>query len=113
MTTLADDIRALEELLLTPAVRASRAELERLLADDFVEFGSSGRVYAKSEIIEALVQDPVSTASVSDFRLIVLSENAVLATYRSERALRSSLWRREGENWRMVFHQGTPMRRDS
>jgi hypothetical protein len=108
MATEEQQIRALEELLLTPAVRASRFELESLLSDQFVEFGSSGRVYSKAEMIEALIASPGCTATVSDFRVLALAANVMLATYRSEHALRSSLWRREGNDWRMIFHQGTP-----
>ncbi len=40
--SLADETRALELALLEPEVRGSRQRLEALLADDFLEFGSSG-----------------------------------------------------------------------
>jgi hypothetical protein len=40
-----------------------------------------------------------------------LADDLVLLTYVSDndgrRARRSSLWRRSGGSWRMVFHQGT------
>lgn len=41
---VAKHLRALEEALLQPDVRKSE-ELVALLADEFIEFGSSGRVY--------------------------------------------------------------------
>jgi hypothetical protein len=102
-----DKIRDLENRLLTPAVRASAEELERLLSDEFVEFGSSGRVYTKSDTIEALVADPSINANVRDSRVLIVAPGVVLATYRSGTSLRSSLWRRERDAWRIVFHQGT------
>jgi hypothetical protein len=46
-----DEIRALEQSLLTPTVRSSAEELDRVLSDDFLEFGSSGRAYTKEQVI--------------------------------------------------------------
>jgi hypothetical protein len=46
-------IKQLEENLLKPEVRSSGAELKKLLADDFFEIGSSGRIlYKNKEIAE-------------------------------------------------------------
>jgi hypothetical protein len=110
----ADEILALELSLLSRSVRTSRAQLERLLTDDFVEFGSSGAVYSKPAVIDRLVTDPElsrQAPSVSDFRARVLAPNVVLVTYRCAESMRSSIWRKEASSWAMVFHQGTPSRR--
>jgi hypothetical protein len=107
---LADEIRLLEEQLLRANVRESADRLDALLADDFVEFGSSGTVYSKAQCVSALLAEPVrrsSTAALNDFRTLELSPHIVLATYRLGQSLRSSLWRRESKGWRIVFHQGT------
>ena len=40
---LVETLRSLEEELLRPEVRRSRAALEALLAPDFTEIGASGR----------------------------------------------------------------------
>jgi hypothetical protein len=40
-----------------PSVRASPDQVARLLADEFIEFGSSGRVFDKRQIIELLQQE--------------------------------------------------------
>jgi hypothetical protein len=47
---LQDEILQLEEQLVAPAVRASADALDRLVSDEFVEFGSSGRVYTKHDV---------------------------------------------------------------
>lgn len=80
-----------------------------------MEFGSSGRTYAKADMLAALREEATSAVSASGFRLRLLAPDVALLTYRSCRhgepafhALRSSLWRREGGRWRLVFHQGTP-----
>jgi len=117
--TLEDRIRALEARLLEPEVRASPAELERLLADDFLEFGSSGRVYGRRDVIDALPGRSEARFTLEELRVRPLGPGVVLATYRLLRAatppeaarssLRSSIWRREGKRWRLAFHQGTPI----
>jgi hypothetical protein len=110
--TEASAIRDLEERLLRPEVRASAAALEALLADDFVEFGSSGTVYDKHSIIAALLREELDgePCTMRDFAARRLAPGVVLVTYRitESRTLRSSIWRAVDERWQMVFHQGTP-----
>lgn len=108
---MAAELRALEELLLTSETRTSRDDLDRLLADDFVEFGSSGGVYTKAEVISAVpLTEPCVDCTISEFRALALAPDAVLVTYRLPGSLRSSVWRRDVGGWRMVFHQGTRTR---
>ena len=104
---LEDEIRELEEQLVMPSVRGSAVALDRLISDQFIEFGSSGQVYGKADAIALLLAAPRVTINVTDFRVLAISAEVALATYRTERSLRSSLWRREGQAWRIVFHQGT------
>jgi len=109
--SLADEILALEMKLLTRNVRASRVELEQLLADDFSEFGSSGREYSKLEVIDTLVANPElapEMLAMSEFRTLPLAANVVLATYSYRQSRRSSLWRKDTSGWRLVFHQAGP-----
>ena len=120
MDDLTQHFYALETALLKPEVRSSREELNRLLADDFMEFGSSGSVYHKPDTLQSL---PISTDKVvfivSDFTTKKLSEDFILTTFRTEKtindidviiSLRSSIWRKTNGNWQMVFHQGTPLK---
>lgn len=44
-----DELLELEQLLLDPSVRGSPQAVIPLLHPDFVEFGSSGRVYTKGD----------------------------------------------------------------
>lgn len=102
-----------------PEVRRSTEMLGELLMDDFVEFGSSGTVYDKHTIFKALTESPEDRdIHISDFELAVLSEGVALVTYRCEsktsnsginvrKTIRSSIWKREGNQWKMLFHQGT------
>lgn len=109
----------LEERLLTPSVRKSPAELARLLAEDFREIGRDGKLYSKQQIISMLSDESESERRITEFETVLLTPDIILATYRfASRApeqnrpvlsLRSSIWRRHGPGWRMVFHQGTPV----
>jgi glyoxylase I family protein len=116
------EIRALETRLTNPPPGEGRA-VALLVADDFREFASTGRIYGADALRTALTRvgpSGVSRAPVSleGFRVERVAPNAVLATYLARQAaepgskppsLRSSLWcKRDGE-WRIVFHQGTPV----
>jgi len=110
---LQDEIRKLEDSLVSPEVRASADALNRLVSDQFVEFGSSGRIYTKQDVIAQMIAAPSITVEVADFRILAVSPDVALATYRTGRSLRSSVWRREAESWRIVFHQGTTIITDA
>ena len=114
-------IRDLETQILTPKIRASRVTMANMLSDDFIEFGSSGQIYDKEEIIEALACTTMGSSSLQDFSLLHLSANIILATFRvvregeqetsSTHSLRSSIWRLENDTWKLVFHQSTLVNR--
>jgi hypothetical protein len=110
-------LRQLEERLLQPETRRAPAEVAALLADHFVEFGSSGRVWDKASTVAALPQEAPATAprELHDFVARRLAADVVLVTYRlvglggapPASTLRSSIWKSVGERWQMIFHQGT------
>ena len=111
-----DLFRALEESLLDPEVRRSQGRLGRLIAEDFVEFGSSGRVFSKSDVLAAAGLLPDVVVPLEDFAIQVHSPHLVHVTYRSTtrlprggtiEALRSSQWVWRDERWQLAFHQGT------
>jgi hypothetical protein len=115
--TLSEQIYQLEDRLLQPEIRRSKEEIAKLLVDDFVEFGSSGRIFDKIQVVEGLPHSPTVPMVIEDFQIKVLSSNVVLATYRVVRtnepreemknSLRSSIWKFIDKRWQMVFHQGT------
>jgi hypothetical protein len=111
--TLVLHLRGLEELLLQPDVRKS-GRVSELLADGFVEFGSSGRIFSKAQIVAALRAEEPTKFTAYDFSVSLLAPNVALVTYRAQRhteptvyTLRSSIWQQQGQQWQMAFHQGT------
>ncbi|MEH2127664.1 nuclear transport factor 2 family protein [Nostoc sp.] len=117
--------RELEERLLQPDVRKSAKDIMDLLADEFIEFGSSGRVFNKQQIIESLQNEPIQPMTqrlITEFKMLVLITGVVLVTYRIVRhisdeqpvhSLRSSIWKLNNDRWKMIFHQGTLVRESS
>lgn len=110
-------LRFLEEQLLQPAIRGDAAALSALLCDDFVEFGSSGRIFDKRSIVVALATETPGLHTISEFKLMSLGKDTALVRYRLSRraapdaapleSLRSSVWRNVRGEWKMAFHQGT------
>lgn len=110
---LAHTLLKLEQRLLSQHTRGDVDEISRLIADDFCEFGASGGIWTKADVLEHLPQQTFSQRVISQFRVKPLSDDTALVTYHcangpDSHSLRSSIWRREGEYWQMIFHQGTP-----
>lgn len=103
----------LEQALLNQQIRSDAAALQRLLADDFLEFGASGRVWRKMEVIDALLHETFTPRALHDCQVRLLADEVAQVTYTcvgQTPTLRSSIWRRSDDGWQMVFHQGTPTR---
>lgn len=110
-------LRACEEALLDPEVRRDRTRAASFLAEDFQEFGSSGRVWQREQILELLATESYEPPAMEEFKCHWIAEGVVLVTYRTVRkdrdsgqsgvVLRSSLWIHETGMWRVRFHQGT------
>ena len=99
--------------LLKPETRLDRNLLSDFLHPDFMEFGASGRIWDLESLLSTLPSemDPDEIRAF-DFLATRLSADAVLLTYKSERAgrisLRSSYWcKNSAGSWVMRFHQGT------
>lgn len=98
--------------MLDPRVRADRDQVSRLLHDDFLEFGSTGRVYNRKVLLDMLEDEEPSPVVIRDFAVRQLSDDTALVTYRTvgqggQEARRSSVWVQDNGAWKMVFHQGT------
>ena len=110
--------RVLEERLAMPTADDTMAVLASLLAPEFLEFGSSGRIFDRATVLQALVQGDRPRVVLENFKANVIAQGVILVTYISRSvpgarwtppALRSSLWCRREERWQLVFHQGTSL----
>ncbi|WP_158864646.1 ribonuclease HI family protein [Leifsonia sp. AG29] len=105
-------VARLERELLDPAVRSDASRLAELLHPEFAEIGRSGRLWGRDAIIGELADEPPSAVDLQVLGVDRVSTDALLLTARTVDprggALRSSLWVRNGNRWRLRFHQGTP-----
>jgi hypothetical protein len=81
-----DDLRAVIELelgLLSPQVRRSRELLEGSLDPTFREIGASGRLWSRSEVIDALLAEEPDSCPIetSEIGASAVGEGLVLVTY--------------------------------
>jgi hypothetical protein len=111
---LEEALLGLEKLLMDPVFRKNRDEVDMVLAEEFREFGSSGRIWSREEILHLLATEPAQAPPcVVDFAVQIIAADTALVTYRAIRAesnsatLRSSIWVLRGSRWQVVFHQGT------
>jgi hypothetical protein len=113
-----EELRRLEESLWRAETRFDDALMDRVFADDFCEFGRSGRIFQRQEMLigRSNTAEIDATLPLRDFRVRSLSDDIVQVMYvsevrngpRIETANRSSIWKRDGRGWKLCFHQGTP-----
>ena len=116
-SALLDELRALESELHHDGRPCPPERLEALLHPDFHEVGRSGRHYTRQTVIAFLASHPtLPPVASSDHALHRLGDDCALLTYRSvhrpvdgpsDVALRSSIWLKTADGWRLVHHQGT------
>lgn len=73
------ELQALEDALLDPEFRGT-AQATELLADDFVEFGSSGHTFDKQSVVAALAEERPVERRLSGFRVRLLTPTMALST---------------------------------
>lgn len=112
-------ILQLEGDLLKSEIRKSSQKINELLADDFVEFTSSGAeyYYKSGDVFQKQNDNHELICDIIDFKIKQLSEDCILATYKvikhnesnenKKYSLRSSIWKCYDRRWKMLFHQGT------
>lgn len=105
-------VEALERELLRPDVRSDIGRIGVLLHPEFMEIGSSGRVWTRDAMMMSLEESPGSPMELELIGAERIGADTILLTYRSHSrdgaALRSSVWVLDGGQWRLRFHQGTP-----
>lgn len=87
--------------------------LDQLIDDDFIEIGSSGKIYTKKMTVGVLLQPGRRSIDPEFISLRELSENLYMLTFRtgsgSVTVVRNSIWKRTDSGWKIIYHQGTPV----
>lgn len=119
---MSERFKKIEEQHLQHEVRSDRAKLESLLHDSFLEIGASGKVYTRAEVLEALEDEVSEIRVVENFRVRpVNSKDPTQKIYQTFYLLRhessegeiwtqrTSIWQQIDREWKLMFHQGTPV----
>ena len=108
---LQDHLYSLEERLFHPDRETDRTVLIPLLAEDFREFCSSGRIFNRQQTIDAMLLSEPRHATLHHYYVEQLAGDVALATYRATTSVaishRSSIWVFRDNRWQLFFHQGT------
>lgn len=109
--SLKEHLQELEEYHINLQVRNNSQKLGRILADEFFEIGSSGRILDKKACLESGVV--LAEMSLHNYDIHPLASDVILATYviadktRNCNTLRSSIWKHIDGRWQLYYHQGT------
>lgn len=108
-----------EIALTTFEVRNSADQLCELLSLEFKEIGSSGDYFGLSELLEDLPDEQDWHCHIQEVEFNQITPDVVHLVYLAlikqhesdsgTYSRRSSIWRKEGSNWKMWFHQGTKL----
>lgn len=105
-----------EQELWREETRINTERMNELIAQDFFEFGRSGRVWQRQDTLATVPQTKDAVRPLPEFHIRLLDENIAQVTYDSafiyegvvEHTHRSSIWSRTTNGWILRFHQGTP-----
>jgi predicted RNase H-like HicB family nuclease len=110
------ELSSREPIFHRPEFGTSRADFERMTAEDYWETGASGRRYSRPFVLDGLEERfSVLHADVwetSEFQCRRLGEDTYLLTYtllqdNQRLTRRSTIWRSTSDGWKIVYHQGT------
>jgi hypothetical protein len=110
-----DELLAREPIFHKPEFATRRADYAAQTAEDYWEVGASGRIYDREGILDGLVERGKVPGDedwvVSDVRCRELGADTYAFTYRLDQAgrltRRVTIWRREPDGWKALYHQGT------
>jgi glyoxylase I family protein len=118
---IADRLIEKEMAIVAAQQRGDIGAVGNVLADEFCEIGSSGRMFSKLEILESIRQVKILHCSFEQVRVLPIDDEHAIVTYVSNtkrryqgeeataRTYRSSTWKKAAGEWRLIFHQGTPL----
>jgi hypothetical protein len=119
---LATQLIALEKSLPEAEKRHDREFYKRTLTDDYVSIDTDGKSHGRDEILGDLPSTELTEFRPYNIRVVPLNDNAAVVTYdviiimahydddtpRYQHI--SSIWVKQGDQWRLKFQQATPAR---
>jgi hypothetical protein len=126
LRAILEALRSREPIFHHPELGSTRADFERMTEDDFWEVGASGRRYSRGHVLDVLTNRQQAASHLEledtweavDFACRELGRNTYLLTYTllqgRRKTRRASIWKKSsGEDWKILFHQGTVVEDDT
>lgn len=110
------ELSSREPIFHRPEFGTTRADFERMTAENFWETGASGRRYSRQLVLDELEKrfsaPHEDIWETSEFQCCQLSEDTFLLTYtllqnHVRLTRRATIWRRAPDGWKILYHQGT------
>jgi len=118
-----EELRQREPIFHRPEFGTTRSDFERMTDAGFWETGASGKRYSRAFVLDTLEQRCAHPAEENwetrDFHCVEIAPGNFLLTYTLLQRLprtpsgddrttrRATIWRRTGDGWKIVYHQGT------
>lgn len=120
LTEIENELIKLEHFFHHPKQETSGSVFENMTEPNFWEVGASGKKYSREFVLKILAERSTNPSKdvwkTSDVHCLEIAPDNFLLTYtlRQETrvTLRSTVWRRHGESWKIVYHQGTVVQND-
>jgi len=109
-------LERLEHDLWRESTRFDSAYMDKIMAEDFFEFGRSGRIHSRESCISQESVQINAVIPLQNLTIRMITEDVAQVTYNSsanydgveEKGRRSSIWSKTNGQWELRFHQGTP-----
>lgn len=102
----------MEKSLFKKSFCSNIENLERILDENFFEYGKSGAIISRNETICFLSESDDRNIAITNFTVDKISDNTWIIHYVSKdenniSSLRTSIWIYKDNQYKMYFHQGT------
>jgi hypothetical protein len=120
LLNILEELKKHEPIFHRPEFGTDRSDFENMATPEFWEVGASGKRYAREYVINLVTErykDPNyannDSWEATDFHCQEIAPDNYLLTYtllqgeEKRMTRRSTIWRRAGDEWKIVYHQGT------
>lgn len=116
LLSILEELRQREPIFHHAKIGTEEEGFRSLIETEFWEVGASGRLYSADEVVDTLVERYASPHEdnwkAEGFHCLEISSDNYLLTYTLIQdeiriSRRSTIWRRSGDDWKILFHQGT------
>jgi hypothetical protein len=121
-SSLAEQLIALEKKLPEAQKKHDRDFYRSTVTEDFISIGTDGKIHPKDEILGDLPSTELAEYRPYDIQVVQLNDGAAVVTYDAivrmvhydDETPRyqhiSSIWVRQGDQWKLKFQQATAVR---